>query len=333
MITIYDIARRASVSVATVSRVLNNDPSVLPENRRLVLQAIEELGYVPNATARSLSNCRSHTIGLVVPDLSNAIAQQTVDGVTKVVSDRGYSLLLCDSRRDERIQAENLRRLFERRVEGLIFSPLGQSCLELDLFLRAKVPTLVVSSHELSADVPRIYLKRSTGVRMGIKYLSGLGHRRIALVGPGTPPYSPLDEGYCQTLHDLGLPCDSSLLAESASPEECAGALESMLGRPDRPTAVICGAHGFAPFLLMAIHAAGLSLPEDLSFLTIGDSPWTRAQQPPLSVLAYDHTSLGAKAAEYLFTHVMHQLVGGPPSEVGFELIVRGSCAPARTTG
>lgn len=330
MVSIVDVARHADVSAKTVSRVINNDASVRPRTRRLVEQAIAELGYIPNAAARSLRNSRTNTIGFVVPDLGNPAYDDFVTGIERVVREHNYSLLLCDSQGRAEIQAANLRRLFERRVEGLLFHPIAESCPELEVFVRAQVPVVVMTSVPFLSGVPQLYINQQAGLHEAVEYLRDLGHTRIAFIGSRFPPASFRTEGFRKSLLALGLPHDPSLVALVASRDELSRTVTNMLTRSDRPTAVIAGIHTLAPYLLGTIYAAGMEIPRDISFITMGDSPWARFYRPPLTVTSTDRTERGRMAAEYLFLRLAGVIDEGLLREMKSKLVIRESCAAIR---
>jgi LacI family transcriptional regulator len=213
MPTIVDVARHAGVSWNTVSRVINGDPSVRPETREVVLQAIRELDYVPNAAARSLKNSRTRTIGLIVSFLNDAVFHPIIAGIEAVVRDHGYSLLICDSNLDPRTEAMNLETLYQKHVEGLIFYPVGDRCPSLERFQRAKIPVLVMDWSEPTPGLPQLPLKHRAVIREAIEYLLGLGHQRIAFVGAISRFGRWRAEEFRQVWRELNLPPDPSLMA------------------------------------------------------------------------------------------------------------------------
>jgi LacI family transcriptional regulator len=325
---IFDVAREAEVSVATVSRVLNNDPTVRPSTRRVVEMAMAELGYLPNAGARALRQSRSKMIGLVLPSLSNPTYEQIIGGIEDTARENGYSLLLCDSRWNPQIQSANVRTLFERRVEGLVIFPTGDSCPELDLYARANLPVVIVYSAESPFTLPTLYLNHRAGLKAAIEYLAGLGHQRIAIVTPQLLPYRARADDYREILADLGLPYDPSLVVFATVHTTDSGQAEALFARSDRPTAIISATARLAPSVLFSIRRAGLSIPRDISFITMGDSPWAEAYNPPLTAVPYDRLRLGREVAEYIFARLAGEEAEALLTEIKSELLIRESCMP-----
>lgn len=337
MPNIQDVARLVEVSPRTVSRVINDDPKVSPRTRKAVLKAIEEMGYVPNQAARSLRDSRTRTIGIVLFDLNNLALLQLLPGMEELVHQRGYSLLLCDSRSDPHVEGVNLRRLYERRVEGLILVATADSCPNLELFTKSGVPHIVMhttSPYACPKGTQRVRIRPELGLQAALRYLVGLGHRRITVVSAPGFPHVPIDRGQGAESSLLDYPHFELILR---SQDECAPAITSLLARPDRPTAIVTFVHAFAPYVLESTNASGIRIPEELSFIVMGGSAWVRATQPPLTTILFDYPRLGRLAAEYIFSRIDGDSGQGQLAEIQTLLIprlmVRDSCAsPAMTT-
>jgi len=330
MPNIYDVARRAQVSRSTVSNVLNDDPAVQPAIRKAVLEAMEELGYIPNAAARSLKNSRSGTIGFVVPDLENSVLRDVIEGVEEVVCDHHYSLLLCNSRRRLDLQRANVRRLLERRVEGIVLFTLSNSSRELETLRQTRLPVLIADVTGTSLNEPKMSINLQAGIQSGIEYLSRLGHERIAFIAQRAQPHSQRAEIYRQAMLGLGIPYDPSLVVFAGSNAECREGVSALLDRADRPTALFVSAGIFAPHALTRIYEAGMEIPSDLSFITVGETPWAAAHRPPLTTISHDAVGWGRMAGEYIFARIAGNDGSAVVHEVQSELIIRASCAPWR---
>lgn len=334
MPNILDVARLVEVSPRTVSRVLNDDPRVSARTRKAVLRAMDELGYIPNQAARSLRGAHTRVIGVVLFDLNNLALLQSVPAMEEVVRARGYSLLLCDSQNDRETEAANLRRLYEQRVEGLVVFGTGEPCQELALYARAGVPTvpLPYRAAPLPEGLPRLRLCVDLGLREGMRYLAELGHRRVAVVRSNMPSRAAPAFTRRELAEGLPLDDDPSLELVRESAPECRQATIDLLTRPDRPTAIVSVLHAFSPYVLQGIHSVGLALPEQLSFVSMGDSPWAVAYRPPLTAVRFEFGRIGRLLAEYLFARID----GGSGEDLLEQvrpllvprLVLRQSCAP-----
>jgi LacI family transcriptional regulator len=304
LVSIVDVARLADVSAMTVSRVLNEDSRVRPRTRRLVEQAIKELGYVPNEAARGLRNARTRSVGVVVSDLRNPAYLDVIEGMAEVIARHGYSMLLCDSRVDLRLEATNLRRLYERRVEGVVVLPVGGECPDVALFSRFRIPCLPVYLVQPADSAGKMVAGLAGGARSGLRYLAQLGHRRIGYVSASYDPYAPRLRDYEEAMAALDLAVDPALMVSCATWHECLEAIRELLRSPNRPTAIFCGYHLFAPYVLGSIRQAGLRVPEDISFLTMGDSAWAKYYRPAITVITADYSLSGRDMAEYIFARI-----------------------------
>jgi len=291
---------------------------------------MEELGYLPNATARALAKSRTNTIGFLTHDLSNPPYQLVIEGVESVVRERNYSLLLCDSRHDAEIQSANLRRLFERRIDGLIVLFLiGGTCREIELFTRAGIPVVEMGVSRHPVSLPRLRVGYPSGMGRALEYLKDLGHRRIGLISSSVPPFDERILDYRELVPVLGLDDDPSLAVLVRSSAEAAAVTRAMVTGEDRPTALVSGVHYLTPYILGEIRRAGLAIPRDISFLTMGDSSWAEACLG-LTSLTLDSLKRGRLAAEYIFARLAGEEGTEFLQRTTPQLVVRESCAPPR---
>jgi len=329
MSTIEDVARRAQVSKDTVSRVINNDPTVRPITRKAVLEAIAELDYVPNAAARSLRSSRTRTIGLIVSFLADAVFHPIIAGIEAVVRDHGYSLLICDSNGNPETERANLKTLFERHVEGLIIYPAGDACPPMGRFQQANIPVLVMDWSEPTPGLPQLPLNHRAAIKRAIEYLLGLGHRHIVFFAPESRFGKWRAEDFRQAAGELICSNDPTVAAWTVGPREAAETLRLMLDCPDRPTAVISSSLFMTPSLLRVIQASHLEIPGDVSFITYGDSDLAAVYRPPLTVMVTDRLGRGKVAAEYIFARLAGEEADNMLHEWDVDLLIRESCATA----
>jgi LacI family transcriptional regulator len=258
------------------------------------------------------------------------VFQDAIEGVEEVVCDHHYSLLLCNSRRNLELQAAHVRRLLERRVEGLILFSIPGPSRELETLQQAQLPVLIADGTGSSLNVPNMSVNLQVGIQSGLEYLSRLGHRRIAFIAPRAQPHSQRAEIYRQAMLGLGIPYDPSLVVFAGSNAECREGVSALLDRTDRPTALFVSAGIFAPHALTRIYEAGVEIPSDLSFITVGETPWAAAHRPPLTTISHDAVGWGRMAGEYIFARIAGNDGSAVVHEVQSELIIRASCAPWR---
>ncbi|MFI1730056.1 LacI family DNA-binding transcriptional regulator [Streptomyces acidicola] len=336
MASIKDVAAEAGVSVATVSRVLNDHPSVSQEARTRVLAAVEALGYRPNAVARSLRTDQTHTLGLVISDVMNPYFTELARAVEEEARALGYSVIFgnADERRD--LQDHHVRTLLDRRIDGLLVSPTdGGSPLMLDA-VRSGTPMVFVDRWIAGVDVPVVRADGRQAVRDLVAHLHGLGRRRLAIIaGPAaTTTGRERVEAFREALraYDLELP-DDHIGQGDFQAESGRRATERFLDLPEPPEVVFAADNLMALGVLDAVRARGLRIPEDIGLAAFDDIPWFVHTDPPITAVAQPTRELGRAAVRAL----VDRIEGRTPKSVTLpaRLVVRRSCgetAPERST-
>jgi LacI family transcriptional regulator/LacI family repressor for deo operon, udp, cdd, tsx, nupC, and nupG len=312
--TIRDVARRAGVSVATVSRVLNDIPIVRPEMRGRVLRAIEELGYRPSSTARNLSLGRSQTIGVVAPFFTTSSVVERLRGVSQRAAQRGYDLMLFDVETPG--QRAGALRDFARldRVDGLLVISLPLLDDEVAALRRDKLPAVMVDIGH--AELPHVLIDDVRGGELAAEHLLARGHRRIGFVGdlPTNPFGFASSErrrrGLHRALERAGIVPDPRLERCGRHGREEARALaRGLLRRERRPTAVFAASDTQALGVLEAAEALGLRIPEDVA--VIGFDDIEVADLLGLSTVRQPLRQSGARGVDLLLG-----VIGGTPRPV-----------------
>jgi DNA-binding LacI/PurR family transcriptional regulator len=274
--TIRDVARHAGVSVATVSRVLNEVPVVRTEVRDRVRRSIGELGYRPSSTARSLSLGRSQALGVVAPFLTSPSVVERLRGVVQRVSERGYDLMLFGVETPEQRLDAFGRLAGLAHVDGLLVISLPMHDDELDAVRRGELP--VVTLDVAHPGIPHVAIDDVRGGELATEHLLAKGHRRIGFVGdlPSSPFGFTSSErrraGYRAALSRAGLRPDAALERFGPHDRDAARALgESLLAGPDRPSAVFAASDTQAAGVLEAARALGLGVPDDVAVMGFDD--------------------------------------------------------------
>jgi DNA-binding LacI/PurR family transcriptional regulator len=332
--TTHDVAAKAGVSQPTVSLVLSRNPTarVSAVTRERVLRAAEELGYQPNVVARSLVRRRSYAIGLVVPDLANQFFAHVVSGAQRVAVEEGYAVLLCEQRGTAIDQ--HLEALRARQVDGLILDAAGAASIPEELLNGINV----VLIDQPSERWPGVVSDAEGAGRMAAEHLFGLGHSRIAFIGPSADVHTfrMRERGFAKALRAAGATLDSDLVRRA--PATVAGgiaAMRALLALPKPPTAVFCANDLLALGAYKACGQASVQIPRDVSIVGCDDIEFAQLVTPELTTVAVPARELGARAARLL----ARDLAGdpAPPSQRGrmlpVKLIVRGSTGPVRDRG
>jgi len=206
-VTIRTVAERAKVSTATVSRVLNNDPRVRDETKSAVLEAMESLGYKLNFVARSLKTSRTHTIGVLAPDLAGDFFMFIAESMNRELTLRGYSLVVSSSRDSEEEEAKHIRHMAERLVDGIVLIPIGASSAHIAQIKRLDIPIVVVDRALQGYETDQVLVDNEGGAHEAVSALIREGHRRIGFLG-GRPEVTTAREryaGYCRAMEEAGL--------------------------------------------------------------------------------------------------------------------------------
>ncbi|CAA9521537.1 MAG: hypothetical protein AVDCRST_MAG79-231 [uncultured Thermoleophilia bacterium] len=294
--TILDVAARAGVSKSLVSRALRDAPTVSPARRAAVRQAAEELGYRPNAVARSLVQRRSHTVGVMVSDLHNLFFAEVLDGVEAVAAGHGYRVLIVTGNRDRAAEEQALETLLELRTDAVI---LASSRLSLRSVAAARqsVPVTLVARAARVAGVDTVTNDDGRGARLAVEHLASLGHRRIALVDGGSGPGSAARRrGYRAAMGALGLADEIGVAAGDFTDEGGYRGARSLLTGSSRPTAICAGNDLAATGVLTALAEAGLRVPADVSLVGYDNTALAALRHVSLTTIHQPRTEMGEAA-------------------------------------
>jgi LacI family transcriptional regulator len=334
MVTIKDVARAASVSIATASRALNDSDLVTPETRDRVRDAAGKLHYTPHTGARSLITRRTHTIGILLPDLYGEFFSEIIRGIDQAAQQAGYHCLVSGARHTGPPLEAALRSM-RGRVDGLILmSPEFTGDLS-----RRTLPQgfPVVLVHCPPSDLPHdnLMIANAEGARAMVRHLAGLGHRRIATITGAEGNFDAAERlrGYREAMAECGLVTDAALEAPGDFGEESgAAAARALMALPDPPTAIFAANDSMAIGALSALRDAGYRVPEDVALGGFDDIPMARYMTPPLTSVHVDIARLGQRASELLLDNLERPTGRRPTREVlPTTLTVRQSCG-ARTT-
>jgi DNA-binding LacI/PurR family transcriptional regulator len=327
---IKDVARRAGVSSATVSRVLSNKPHVSDEVRQRILAAMEELDYQPSRVARSLRVQRSRIIGLIISDIQNPFFNTLARAVEDVAYAHQYAVFLCNS--DEDIDKEKLyiELMQAERVAGVMISPTHERDTPCQKLIKAGIPMVIIDRKVADLDVDTVVVDNITGAFELVSHLIGDGHSRIGAV-LGTPAATTgreRYEGYEQALTAYKLPILPNLV-RTGIPKESVGyrLTHELLDLPDPPRALFTGNDLLTTGALKAIHERGLRIPDDIALGAFDELEWMSLVQPPLTVVAQPTYDIGRTAADLLLKRIQGR--EDPPQTVEFKpnIVVRQSCA------
>ena len=325
------IARELGVSVTTISKVLNHHLDIGESTRRRVLARVEELGYRPNAVARSLTLRRTHTLGVVIPDLMHSFFVEIVAGLEAIVSERRYGLLLCASGEDAQKERTELEMLRARQVDGIVLASAnatGNTALLRDLSRLGTALVMIDRDDHPRVRCHRVLTDDVEVGRLATGHLISKGRQRIAhIAGPPIVHARRRADGYRQALAKAGLMASDDLIVDGGFMEaDGFRAMQELLERRGRVDAVFAVNDPAAIGAMKAIWQAGLRVPDDVAVVGAGDVAYSDLIRVPLTTVRWSKRDLGRRAAELILDQidgddeVQPQRVIVPP-----EIVVRES--------
>jgi LacI family transcriptional regulator len=329
-----DIAARAGVSQATVSRVINSKPNVREKTRDRVLQVIDEMGYVPDAGARGLVTQRTTKIGLIVSDIVNPFYPELVESVEELARQSGYAVLLCNTQRDPANDEIYARFLVEQRVAGVLFASVTPQSGAPRQFSHARIPMVFMNRYLRNEPVPSVLTDNVVGAYKMTKYLIELGHSRVAFVRglPDTTTSQDRELGYRQCLADHSMKVAPTLLEQGDYTRDGARqAALRLLRLPSLPTAIFCANDYMAFGALDAAYELGLRVPEDISIVGFDNIALSSLKAISLTTVEQPIAQMARRAMEILLSLIEDKASTQKPWIEVYkpELIVRSTSGPA----
>ncbi len=341
-ITMEDVAEKAGVSKATVSRIINNVPnSASKETIERVNRVIDELGYVSNSLAASLKTLKSRTIGLIVGDIGNPFFGLIIKGIEKTLQGSGYSLILANSDYLYEKEEEFIQVFLERQVDALIIAPCEQKNYveenNIARMINRGVQVVLIDNFIPGFDVDHVVVDNYRASYNATKYLIELGHRKIAMI---TGPYERTTatkrrDGFVAALTEQNVDITPELVIEGDySIESGYRGVNKLLQREDIPTAIFVANNFMTVGALRAVNDKGLRVPEDISILGFDDMYWYTITRPSLTAIKQPALDIGRVAAERILLKLNRKRQPAPQRiELKTELIVRESTASPKTKG
>ena len=332
MANIYSVAKKARVSVATVSAVVNETAYVSPQLKARVQKAIRELGYQPNLMARSLAVRKSHMLGMIVPDIANPFWPEVVRGAEDRAHALGYTLLLSNSD-DSAVKEELYLRLFlAKRVDGIILAKApGRLRADLGAALAAAhIPVTLLLRVEPGGQRDAVVLDDKEAAYEGVAHLLRLGYRRIGIIvgARGVSTSRRRLEGCRQALREAGLSAEPSLVHEGDFRVESgyAAGLDLLKKKPE---AVFISNYLMAVGFMRALRQYQLRCPQDVAIVTCDDHPWLDSFTPRLTTVNFPKYQVGAEATRVLVDRLVKRDRPVETVQLKSSLSIRDSCGYA----
>lgn len=331
MSSIKDVAREAGVSTATVSHVINNTRFVSDEVRARVLEAVGRCGYYPNAHARSLASGRTHILGLVVSDISNPFFPELVKSIEAAAFERGYDVMLSNTNYDPERTSNYVRRFIERKLMGVVVMTSELDSALLDELARREVSVVFLDLGQPGVHMSNLRVNYESGIEEAISHLVSLGHTEISFIsGPAhLRSAARRHEAFAGSMRRHLPRARAEVYRGDFKLEGGRRAACEMLAARERPTAVVAANDMMALGAMVEFHAAGLSIPRDISVVGFDDIAFAVLAEPQLTTVCLPRAELGRRAVEALMTTIEHPDQHGVEINIPTYLVTRGSTAPA----
>jgi DNA-binding LacI/PurR family transcriptional regulator len=324
---IKEVAKRARVSTATVSRTINDSEKVRPGTAARVRKAIEELNFYPNTHARTLVSGRSRMLGLIISDITNPFFPELVKSFEDQAVERGQEVIIGNTDYNPKRMAGCIRRMVERKVDGVaIMTSEADPALVTEL-TRRNIPTVFMDTGKTGPHSANIRIDYAQGIHEALQHLFALNHRRIAFIaGPMNLESARIRrDAYLSGLKSRGLSDKSMIEKGDHRMEGGAMAMRTLLKMPLRPTAVITSNDLTAIGALGAILQAGLRVPEDISLIGFDDISFAHLTQPPLTTVILSRTQLAVTAFAALEALIRKEESPHQDYSIPTHLVMRGS--------
>ena len=330
---IRTIARAAQVSIATVSRTINNIPTVNPEIAKRVWQVIDELDYFPNTQARALVSGRSRLFGLIVSEITNPFFPELIQGFEDIAVANGYEILVSSTNHDPKRMSHCIRRMLERKVEGVAVMTFGIEEPLLDQLAKRKVPLVFIDIGPTRPGISLLKVDYQHGILQGVQHLAALGHQDIAFISGPLTLHSAQSRrtAFSASLRECNLALNPAWIIEGDHTMEGGiASMEHLLAASSIPTAVLCSNDMTAIGVLHKLYRAGLRVPDDLSVIGFDDIQIAQVTIPPLTTVQMSRFEIARAAVTALRTLVEEPENSQREYNIQTDLIVRESTGAPR---
>jgi LacI family transcriptional regulator len=327
-VTLADVARAARTSPSTASRALNGRGYVSTDARERLLAAADRLGYVPNASARTLKQKTSRVVGVVVSDLCNVFYSSLAAGIEQTLREERYQMVLISDNSDSAQEAAGVHTFVAMRSAGVIMTPVGSDAASL--LRRHGIAVVEVDRRLAHTPCDAVVVDNEAGARQATEHLLDAGHRRIALLVADTDWTTDAGRlaGYRAALAAAGVPYDDRLVLRLRFDAPDAEARIDRLVEQARPTGLFAANNVLAEQAWRVLRRRGLELPRDVSLVAFDDVAWMEMVEPAITAVAQPTLEMGRRAARLLLRRIADP--AGPPVVESLQpsLVTRGSCGP-----
>ncbi|MEH7886024.1 catabolite control protein A [Bacillus sp. JJ1609] len=303
-ITIYDVAREANVSMATVSRVVNGNPNVKPATRKKVMEVIDRLGYRPNAVARGLASKKTTTVGVIIPDIASPFFAELARGIEDIATMYKYNIILSNSDQNIEKELHLLNTMLGKQVDGIVFMGGNIKAEHVEEFKKSPVPIVLAGSIEETGEIPSVNIDYEQAAFDAVQAFIEKGHTEIAFViGPHHEPINKEKklEGYKRALSDAGIAYNEDFVIEGDYTYDSGlEAIERILELDTKPTAILVGSDEMALGVVHGAFDRGYNVPDDFEVISSDNTRLTLMVRPQLTTIVQPLYDIGAVAMRLL---------------------------------
>jgi len=336
MPTVLDVAKRAGVAPITVSRVINNTGYISLETKARVEIAIKELGYVPNTLARGLRSKRTHTIALVVTDITNPYFTSMARGVEDVAGANDYTVIYCNTDESESKEEKYANILVQRQVDGILLVPACGNVNTIKFLKNNNTNVVILDRRITEAQADFVYSDSENGARSLTRLLIGLGHEYIAIMTGPDNVSTAVDRvvGYRSALKDAGLSENEAVYFGAFNQQSGYESTKSAMTFPQKPSAILAANNFILVGVVKALRELKLRVPEDVSVVGFDDFPESMLIEPFFTVAIQPAYEMGRTAAEILIKRISGEMTSDFETVVlPTDIIERGSTGKAGNSG
>ncbi|WP_284139857.1 catabolite control protein A [Virgibacillus sp. LDC-1] len=311
-ITIYDVAREANVSMATVSRVVNGNPNVKPATRKKVLATIEQLGYRPNAVARGLASKKTTTVGAIIPDISSIFFAELARGIEDIATMYKYNIILSNSDQNMDKELQLINTMLEKQVDGILFMGGNISEEHIKQFSTASVPVVLAATYDGSGKIPSVNIDYEAAAFEATKFLIDKGNKRIAFIsGEEDTIINQLKyEGYKRAFKETAMTLnDAYIIHGDYTYDSGMKSIEKLLQLEEKPDAVFVASDEMALGVIHGAQDLGYSIPDDLEVFGFDNTRLATMVRPTLSTIVQPMYDIGAVAMRLLTKYMNKEQV------------------------
>lgn len=302
-ITIYDVAREANVSMATVSRVVNGNPNVKPTTRKKVLETIDRLGYRPNAVARGLASKKTTTVGAIIPDISSTFFSELTRGIEDIATMYKYNIILSNSDQNKEKEIRLIDTMLEKQVDGIVFMGGEITNEHIEQFKTSRVPVVLAATHDQNNELPSVNIDYEEAAYEATKHLIDTTNAQPAFITGGEHVQSNglKYDGYVRALQDASIDLDEQFVIENEATYH--GGMEAageLLEIENRPKAIFVSTDEMAVGVIHGIQDAGHHVPDDMEVFGFNNTRVAMMVRPTLTTIVQPMYDIGAVAMRLL---------------------------------